>query len=42
MFKKKLLSTLLAVGLSATFLVGCGAGGEETASQSDKVNVKLF
>ena len=25
MFKKKILSTLLAVGLSATFLVGCGA-----------------
>ena len=42
MFKKKILSTLLAVGLSATFLVGCGAGGEETASQSDKVNVKLL
>ena len=42
MFKKKLLSFLLAAGLSATFLVGCGAGGEETASQSDKVNVKLL
>lgn len=42
MFKKKLLSILLAAGLSATFLVGCGAGGEETASQSDKVNVKLL
>ena len=42
MFKKKILSTLLAVGLSATFLVGCGAGGDETASSSDKVNVKLL
>ena len=42
MFKKKILSTLLAVGLSATFLVGCGAGGEETTSGSEKVNVKLL
>lgn len=42
MFKKKILSTLLAVGLSAIFLVGCGAGGDETASSSDKVNVKLL
>ena len=42
MFKKKILSTLLAVGLSATFLVGCGAGDEGTASNSDKVNVKLL
>ena len=42
MFKKKILSTLLAVGLSATFLVGCGAGGEETTSVSEKVNVKLL
>lgn len=42
MFKKKILSTLLAVGLSATFLVGCSAGGEETASNSEKVNVKLL
>ena len=28
MFKKKILSTLLAVGLSASFLVGCGASGD--------------
>lgn len=42
MFKKKILSTLFAIGLSATFLVGCGAGGDETASSSDKVNVKLL
>ncbi|MEW9079198.1 BMP family ABC transporter substrate-binding protein [Terrisporobacter glycolicus] len=42
MFKKKILSTLLAIGLSATFLVGCGAGGEDTASDSDKVSVKLL
>ena len=42
MFKKKILSTLLAVGLSATFLVGCSSGGDETASSSDKVNVKLL
>ena len=31
MFKKKILSTLLAVGLSAIFLVGCGAGGDENS-----------
>ena len=42
MFKKKILSLLLAIGLSATFLVGCGAGSEDTASNSDKVNVKLL
>ncbi|MEG0856370.1 MAG: BMP family ABC transporter substrate-binding protein [Terrisporobacter sp.] len=43
MFKKKILSTLLAVGLSASFLVGCTSGGDKgTTSDSDKVNVKLL
>lgn len=42
MLKKKILSLLLAIGLSATFLVGCGAGSEDTAFDSDKVNVKLL
>ena len=42
MFKKKILSTLLAVGLSATFLVGCGSEGSESTSNGDKVNVKLL
>ena len=42
MFKKKILSTLLAVGLSATFLVGCGSEEKDVSSNGEKVNVKLL
>ncbi|MGL5328678.1 MAG: BMP family ABC transporter substrate-binding protein [Peptostreptococcaceae bacterium] len=45
MFKKKILATFLAIGLSATFLVGCGSdenGSTEDSSNGDKVSVKLL
>ena len=42
MFKKKILATFLAMGLSATFLVGCGSDSKESASTDDKVKVSLL
>lgn len=43
MFKKKIMATLLAMGLSASVLVGCSSGSEEAAGNNgDKVSVKLL
>ena len=43
MFKKKIIATFLAMGLSASVLVGCSSGSEsESVGSSDKVNVKLL
>ncbi|MGL6107858.1 BMP family ABC transporter substrate-binding protein [Romboutsia sp.] len=43
MFKKKIMATLLAMGLSASVLVGCASGSEESkGADGDKVSVKLL
>ena len=43
MFKKKIMATLLAMGLSASVLVGCSSGSDEAkGTDGDKVSVKLL
>ncbi len=45
MFKKKIIASFLAMGLSVSMMVGCSSNNEESASNetsSDKVKVKLL